>query len=560
MERKMRSNYDVGSARWALRKAEWNVHGISEEDMQKPKIAIVNTSSGLAACFAHLDGIAEKLKKDIWAAGAVPFEVRTSAPADFVTSAGGKGGYILSGRDLIVNDIEIAVEGAMLDGMICLASCDKTVPGQLMAAARLNIPSLVVACGYQPSGEFRGEHIDIEDLWIHAVHRETGRNSLTSDDINEMTENAILGPGVCAGMGTANSMHIVTEALGMALPGSTPVLANSEKMWETVQAAADRIVQMVWDDLKPRDILTPEAFANAVMAVLATSASINTAKHLQALAAEAESDVDVYRLYEKHADKVPILSGIRPNGDHFIEDFEAAGGARALMKQLEKILYTDILTATGLSVKENLLEVEVVNEEVIRSMDNALSYNPCVVMVRGTLAPNTGIAKLSVSEKRKLQFSGPANIYSSAQDAIDAVHNGEIKEGQVVVLRGIGPKGTPGMGMASALVFALDGAGFGENVALVTDGQQSGLSNKGVVINEISPEAADGGPLALVENGDTISIDVEKRFVDLDVEENKLEERRSRLENTPVTDERGWLQIYQRLSNPLPEGGGSLIK
>jgi dihydroxy-acid dehydratase len=559
-KRKLRSCFEPGSARWALRRAEWGVFGISAEDMEKPKIAIVNSSSGLAACFAHLDGIAARLKEAIRAAGGVPFEVRTAAPSDFVTSAGHKGGYILPSRDLIVNDIEVAVEGALLDGMICLASCDKTVPGQLMAAARLNIPAIVVACGYQPSGEYRGEHIDIEELWIHAVHRETGWLDCSLSELEEMCRNAITGPGVCAGMGTANSMHIVTEALGMALPGSTPVLANSPKMWEAVNQAAERIIQMVWDDLKPRDILTADAFANAVMVALSVGASINTVKHLQALAAEAQCDVDVYRLFEQYADRIPVLAAVRPNGDHTIEQFEAAGGARAVMKQLEKFINTNAITVTGKTVGENLQNVRVVDEEIIRPADRALAYRPCIVIVRGTLAPDSGIVKLAVADDRKLQFTGPANVFNSTEEAVAAVHGGEVKPGQVVVLRGIGPKGAPGMGTVTALVFALDGKDLGGKVALIHDGQQSGLANKGIVVAEVSPEAAEGGPLALVENGDIISIDVEKRFVNLEVPESVLAARRARLRQAPAANERGWLKIYQQTVRPLSKNGGALVE
>src|SRR5215469_5387683 len=265
--------------------------------MVKPKIAIVNTSSQLAICFSHLDEVARRAKRAIELAGGVGFEVRTAAPSDFITSAGHRGGYILSARDLITNDIEVQVEGALLDGMICLASCDKTGPGQLMAAARLNIPTVIVACGYQPSGTYKGRHCDIEDVFLAAGHLANGRLTLT--ELTEMSENAVLGPGVCAGMGTANTMHLACEALGMALPGSTPVRANSAAMWQAVERSSERIVELVTGNLRPRDILTPQAFANAVTVVLAVSGSINSVKHLAAVAAEAECGADVYRLFEE---------------------------------------------------------------------------------------------------------------------------------------------------------------------------------------------------------------------------------------------------------------------
>ncbi len=236
--------------------------------------------------------------------------------------------------------------------MVCLTSCDKTVPGQLMAGARLNIPTLMVACGYQPSGSYRGEHVDVEDVFVGAMHAQVGQ--LPVEDLIGMSREAIRGPGVCSGMGTANSMHIAIEALGMALPGSTPVAANGPAMWATVRAAGARIVEMVWDDLKPRDILRAGAFANAVRAVLAVGGSVNCIKHLQAVATEAGCGVDVYGLFETLAGSTPVLAGVRPVGEHFIEDLEAAGGCRAVMKQLEPLLDRDALTVAGRTVAENL--------------------------------------------------------------------------------------------------------------------------------------------------------------------------------------------------------------
>jgi dihydroxy-acid dehydratase len=550
--RQLRSNFEPGTSRWATRRAQWRALGLTDEDMAKPKIAIVNSSSSLAICFSHLDEIAKRAKRAIERAGGVAFEVRTAAPSDFITSAGHRGGYILSARDLIPNDIEVAVEGALLDGMLCLASCDKTAPGQLMAAGRLNIPTIIVACGYQPSGSYAGRHCDIEDVFLAAGHLANGQ--LTLPELTEMSENAVLGPGVCAGLGTANTMHIACEALGMALPGSTPVRANSAPMWAAVDQASARIVAMVEDGLRPRDILTPGAFANAVLTILSVSGSINSVKHLQAIAAEAGCQVDVYRLFERLANDVPLLTAIRPNGEHSTEEFEDAGGARAVMKQLEGMLHTGVLTATGRTVGENLAGVTVADEEIIRPVGRALGRRPTIVLIRGSLAPDGGIVKLAVADDRALEFAGPATVYDSPAAALAAVKDGQITAGQVVVLRGQGPTGSPGMGMASQLVFALDGAGLTGQVAVVTDGQLSGLVNKGIVVGEVSPEAAAGGPLALVQDGDPIRIDVPGRLADLDVPAAELDQRRSRLPAPPRSAERGWLSIYQRLVRPLPEG------
>jgi dihydroxy-acid dehydratase len=548
----LRSNFEPGTSRWATRRAQWRALGLTDEDMAKPKIAIVNSSSNLAICYSHLDDIARATKDAIHRAGGIGFEVRTTAPSDFIHSAGHRGGYILSSRDLIVNDIEVAVEGALLDGMVCLASCDKTAPAQLMAAGRLDIPTVVVACGYQPCGEFRGEHCDIEDVFLAAGHHANGRIGLA--DLTEMSDNAVRGPGVCAGMGTANSMHVVCEALGMALPGTTPVLANSPRMWEAVRLAGERIVEMVWAGVKPRDVMTAASFANATMVTLAVSGSINTVKHLQAVARETECDVDVYELFERYANQVPLLTAVRPNGEHSIEEFEAAGGARAVLKQLEAMLHTDALTLTGRTLGEELADAEVQDPEIVRPVANALSTRPTIVLIRGNLAPDTGIVKLAVADDRSLRFTGPANVYESPEDALDAVRNGEITSGQVIVLRGLGPKGSPGMGMASRPVFALDGAGLTGQIAVVTDGQLSGLVNKGIVVGEVSPEAADGGPLALVRNGDQISIDVAERYVHLDVPESELAARRAQLTTVDETDEKGWLSIYHRVVRRLQDG------
>ncbi|WP_405669509.1 dihydroxy-acid dehydratase [Streptomyces sp. NBC_00055] len=546
----LRSNYTPGTSPWAVRRAQWRALGLTDEDMDKPKIAIVNSSSQLATCYSHLDEVARAAKEAIAEAGGIGFEIRTVAPSDFIHSAGGRGGYILSARDLITHDIEAAVEGAQLDGMLTLASCDKTAPGQLMAAARLDLPTVVVGCGYQACGTFAGRHCDIEDVFLAAGHHAQGRISL--DELTGMSENAVAGPGVCAGMGTANSMHIACEALGMALPGSTPVLANSPRMWADVRAAGRRIVDLVREDLRPRTLLTREAFENAVTVMLAVSASINSVKHLQAIAEEAHTGIDVYEIYERLADKVPLLAAVRPNGPYSIDEFEAAGGASGVLWQLRELLHTGALTITGRTLGEELTERQPTDPEVIRPPERALGRGPTIVLVRGSLAPTTGIVKLAVDEERPPSFTGPAKVYDSPQDALDGLRAGDVLPGQVLVLRGLGPKGTPGMGMASRPVFALDGAGLTGRVAVVTDGQLSGLVNKGIVVGEVSPEAADGGPLALVRDGDTISIDLTTRCVDLLVPDEELATR------TPWTPcaqaERGWLSVYLRTVRPLQEG------
>jgi dihydroxy-acid dehydratase len=551
--RALRSNFEPGTTREAVRRAQWRALGLSDADMQKPKIAVVNSSSELAICFSHLDGVAKVVKDAVRAAGGLPFEIRTAAPSDFIISAGGSG-YILASRDLVVNDIEIAVQGAQLDGMVCLTSCDKTPPAHLMAAGRFNIPTLIVVCGYQPSGEYRGKHVDIEDVFLGSVQAQFGQ--LDRAELHEMANNAIRGPGVCSGMATANSMHVVVEALGMALPGSTPVAANSPAMFDYARRAGERIVQMVWDDLKPRAILTEGAFRNAVASVLAVSGSINCVKHLQATAVESGVHVDVFALFNELGRRIPVLSAVRPNGEDSIEAFDAAGGARAILKQLERELDLDVLTVTGKTLRENLAEFAVRDEQVIRPTSRPFSTKPPIVVLRGSLAPESAIVKLGLRDpSRRDKFEGKAIVYDDGFEAIAAIKRGDVRPGHVLVVRGMGPKGGPGMqGPASMVVFALYSTKLENDVAFVSDGQLSGLCNKGLTVAEVSPEAAIGGPLGLVENGDVVKIDVDAHTIDLDVGEAELAARRARLGQRPLKKATGWLSIYQQQVQPMSTG------
>ena len=552
MPRELRSNLKPGTALWAARRAQWRALGLSDADMAKPKIAVVNTSSELASCFSHLDGIAAEVKRGIRDAGGLPFEIRTAAPSDFITSAGRYGAYILPARDLIAADIEVQVDGALLDGMVCLASCDKTLPGQLMAAGRMNVPSIMVICGYQRSGAYRGEHVDIEEVFLKAGYLASGQ--ITLDELAGMADVAVQGPGVCAGMGTANSMHVVCEALGMTLPGSAPVEANSAKMLAFARASARRIVAMVDEDLKPRDIITAGAIRNAVIMVLALSGSINCVKHLQAIAHDAGLDVDVYGLFAELADKVPLLAAVRPNGDTLIEQFDAAGGARGVMKRLRSLLDLGARSVAGGAVGDALAAAPEPDSEVIGTLEAPLSRRPSINIVYGSLLPGGGIVRLGGVGQRRLTFTGSARLYHSREEALAAIAAGEVVKGDVVILRGLGVIGGPGMALTSAVVFALDGAGLIDDVAVITEGQLSGLVNKGLVVGEASPEAAAGGPLAYVETGDQITIDVTRKAVDLHVAAAEMERRRAVPHRFGAQNVKGWLRTYQRTVAPVHKG------
>jgi dihydroxy-acid dehydratase len=468
-----------------------------------------------------------------------------------VTGAGSSGAYILPSRDLIANDIEVAVEGALLDGMLCLASCDKTAPGQLMAAGRLDVPTIVVACGYQRSGSFRGQHCDIEDVFLHSTAVTSGRMGL--EELGEMADAAVCGPGVCPGMGTANSMHVATEALGMALSGSTPIAADSDRLRDVVRRAGARIVELVSDDVRPRAVLTPGAFRNAAAVVLALSGSHNCFKHLQAVAAEAEANVDMYAVFTKLADQVPLLAAIRPSGQHLIEDLDDAGGARAVLKRLQGLLDLDTPTVDGRTMGELLAGVDVADDRVVRTVADPVSRRPAIIIVRGSLLPGGGIVRLGGGGARPTRFAGTARVFVSREAALAAIDDGGVRAGDVVVLRGLGVRGAPGMAFTSSVVFSLETVGLLHEVALITEGQISGLVNRGIVVGEASPEAAEGGPLAYVRDGDPIVIDLDARRVDLDVAGADLAARR------PWTPQRrrahaGWLAIYEQTVGPVHEG------
>jgi len=532
------------------RRANWKALGLSKEDMEKPKIAVVNSSSELAICYAHLDGIAKMVKEEIRAAGGVPFEVRTAAPSDFITGAGKSGSYILAGRDIIANDIEVQVEAALLDGMICLTSCDKTPPGHLMAAARLDIPTILVIGGYQQAGEIDGEPVDVEDVWSGSVGERFG--AVPKFPVDEMAENAIRGPGVCAGMATANTMHSVVEALGMCLPGHAPVRGNSPKMQANARAAARRIVEMVAEDLRPRQILTEGAFRNAIATVLAVSGSINAIKHLQATAIEAENGVDVYALWEEMSD-VPVLSAVRPTGDVRIEQFEDAGGAQGVLKRLLPRIDGSALTCTGRTLAENLADYAIERPDVIRPMEDPVGPGPAIAILKGGFA-ETAVVRLGIRDgSRPEEFEGPARVFEDTAACMQAIEDRVIQPGDVVVSRNQGLKGGPAMGGGASLVlFALDAAGLAKTTAFVTDGQLSGLCLKGLTVAEVSPEAATGGPIGKVRDGDIIRISVANRSIELDVPAGELNAREGPGYRVPAS---GYLSNFRETVRPLSTGG-----
>lgn len=549
----LRSNFEPGTTRWAVRRTQWKSMGISDADMEKPKIAVINTSNKMSSCFIHVDEISQAVQNAIIAAGGLPFEVRTVASSDFVTSAGKKARYLMPTRDLIVNEVECMVEGAVLDGVIFLSSCDKTTPAHCMAAARLNVPSLVLTCGYQLGGQcIAGEFVDIDDVYeaIGAVACKTK----SFEELVDMTNHAITTPGVCAGLGTANSMHIVSEALGMSLPGNAPVLAKSAKLYQYCNLAGQRIVEMVKNGENPRNIITKEAIENAIMVVLAIGGSVNTVRHLSAIATEAEIKMDVIKTYEKYADTIHLLTAVRPNGPYRTEDLEAAGGCMAVMKRLEGFLHRDAMTVSGKTVAENIKDAKVLRDEVIRPMADPQSKRPGIGILRGNLCPNGAIVKLSAVPDELPEFSGRAVIFDGEDEAIKVgLGQGKIKPGDVVVLRNMGPKGGPGTVFACSFVAALNGANLASQVAVVTDGELSGL-NRGIIVGQVMPEAAVGGPLAVIKEGENIHMDFMNRTMNFDIPDEELRQRMQEWKPLERELEPGYLAQYHELVQPIEQG------
>ena len=400
----LRSNFEPGTTRWAVRRAQWTAMGLSEEQQNRPKIAVVNTSSKLSVCFAHLDDVAKVVADAIDAAGGLPLEIRTAAPSDFVTSAGRKARYLMPTRDLIVNDIEVAVEGAVLDGMVLLSSCDKSTPAHLMAAARLDLPSVVVIGGYQRGGTYAGCSVDIDTVYesVGAV----GAGQMSICQLGELADQAIQGPG-WRGPGDREHHALLGRGARHDRPRLAPVRANSEKMLSKAAEAGARIVKMVEQGLTARQVITVEAVENAVEVALALGGSVNCVRHLAAIAEEAELDIDVVRLFEEKGRDAVQLAAIRPNGPHQVWDLEDIGGVQTVLRTLLPRLNGDALTISGKTVAELASAAQPADGVVLRELTNPVKDEPGLIILRGSLAPDGSIVKVAGVGKARRQFTGP---------------------------------------------------------------------------------------------------------------------------------------------------------
>jgi dihydroxy-acid dehydratase len=524
--------------------------GLTDSDLEKPFIAVVNSHSEIVPGHMHLQRIAEYVKQGIQSAGGVPFEFNTIAICDGLVMGHVGMHYSLPSRELIADSVEVMVQANQFDGMVLITNCDKITPGMLIAAARLNIPSIVVTGGPMLSGRLKGRKVDVVSIFEAIGEVKAGKLSL--EELKMIEDRAFPGCGSCNGMYTANTMACITEALGMSLPGCASALAVSSAKLRIAKESGEKIIELVQKDIKPKDIMMREAFENAIMVDMALGGSTNTVLHLKAIAKEASVDLPL-SIFDEYGRKIPHLCDMRPSGPYDLQELDEAGGVPAVMKELKQFLHLDVLTVTGKTVLENIKNVVVYDREVIRPLINPIHKEGGIAILTGNLAPKGAVIKLSAVPPHMLHFEGPAKVFDCEEDADKAILDGEIVNGDVVVIRYEGPKGGPGMREMLSPTAAIAGMGLIESVALVTDGRFSGAT-RGLCIGHISPEAAEGGPIAALKNGDIIVIDIVKRRIDVELSAEKIKNRLALWKPKPSKIHNGYLQRYSCLVGSADEG------
>jgi dihydroxy-acid dehydratase len=516
----------------------------SEEDFKKPFIAIANSFVQIIPGHAHLDVVGKKVRAAVRAAGGIPFEFNTIGVDDGIAMGHVGMKYSLASRELIADCIETMLRAHCFDGVVCIPNCDKIVPGMMMGAARVNIPTVFVSGGPMKAGRAStGESIDLATVF-EGVGKVSAGN-MTEAQLTDIEQHACPTCGSCSGMFTANSMNCLCEALGLALPGNGSILATDPGRDALFQCAGQAIVELVKRNIRPRDILSRAAFENAFALDVAMGGSTNTVLHTLAVAIEAGQPFPLKHLNEVSA-RVPYLCKVAPAGKYHMEDVDRAGGISAILKTLSgkaNILNLDCITVTGKTLGENIADAQVKDNDVIRPLDNPYSETGGLAVLFGSLAPNGSVLKTGAVHPSMHKFRGPAVIFESEEDAAKGILMGKVKAGDVVVIRYEGPRGGPGMQEMLAPTANIMGRGLGESVCLITDGRFSGAT-RGACIGHISPEAAAGGPIALIEPGDTISIDIPNRRIDLDVPDDVIAKRRAAWKRHPPKIDYGYLARY----------------
>ncbi len=526
--------------------------GQDDESIERPWIAVVNSWNDIVPGHIHLRSIGKAVKEGIIAAGGTPFEFDTIAVCDGLCQGTIGMRYALPSRDLIADTIEIMVQAHMFDAMVLIPSCDKTVPGHLMAAARVDIPSIVVTGGPMLPGVYKGQKITTVEMREFVGKFQVGE--LSEEELSIIEGLACPGPGSCAMMGTANTMAAVTEALGMSLPGCATAHAMDAKKIRIAKETGERIVKLLEKQLLPRDIMTLQAFANAIIVDLALGGSLNATLHIPAIAQEAKVNLDLDTFDELNSVTHHICN-LLPSGPYNIKDLDEAGGIPAVMKELSGILNLDSITVTGKSVKENIMDAEVLRPEVIRSFKDPFHKEGGLAVLKGNLAPDGSVCKHVAVVEEMLVHRGPAKVFESMEDAIEALLGGNIEAGDIMVVIYEGPRGGPGMREMHQITSIINGMGLGDRVALITDGRFSG-STRGAMIGHVSPEAAEGGPIAVVRDGDVISYDIPARNLSLEISDDELERRLNEWRSNPPKPKmvEGYLRRYRSLVTSANKG------
>ena len=518
--------------------------GLTDDELKRPIIGIANSANEVVPGHQHLHDIASAVKMGVAMAGGTPLEFSTIGVCDGIAMGHEGMKYSLISRELIADSVEIMATAFPFDALVLICNCDKIVPGMLMAMLRLNIPAIILSGGPMLTGHHEDRSVDLISVFEGVGAKNSGK--ITDQEFAELEDNACPGVGSCSGMFTANSMNCLSEALGLALPGNGTIPAVTAARRRLAKEAGKKIMELFEKDIKPRDIATPKSFENAMYVEMALGSSTNTVLHLPAIAHEADLILELKKFNEISA-KTPNLCRISPAGPAHMEDLNRAGGIPAVMGELNKKELLDLtqMTVTGKSVKENIGSAHSLNEEVIRPIDLPYSADGGLAILFGNLAPDGAVVKKSAVDSKMLQHSGPARIFESEEDAMEAILAGKIKKGDVIVVRYEGPKGGPGMREMLSPTSALAGAGLDKDVALITDGRFSG-GTRGAAIGHISPEAKMGGPIAVVQEGDTIDIDISGRSLNVKLSQKEIEQRLTQWTEPDYKVKKGYLYRYAR--------------
>jgi dihydroxy-acid dehydratase len=522
--------------------------------MGKPFIGIANSFCEIVPGHVHLNEVAETVKQAVREAGGAPFEFNTIAVCDGI-AMGHKGmKYSLSSREIIADSVETMGEAHCFDGLICIPNCDKIIPGMLMGAVRLNIPTLFVSGGPMAAGQTdAGETVDLISLFEGIAAYNAGK--IDEKTLKDLECSGCPGPGSCSGMFTANSMNCLCEAIGMALPGNGTILAQDPKRQDLYRAAGRQIMQVIEKDLRPLDVITEKSLDNALVLDMAMGGSTNTVLHTLALANEAGIGYDLDRINELSA-TCPNICKVSPSSPYHIEDVDAAGGISAIIHEVSKkdgLINGDCPTVTGKTLAENVAQAQSKDTECIRPLDKAYSQTGGLSILKGNLAPNGSVVKTAGVAAPMLTHSGPAIIFESQEEACTGILAGKVKAGDVVIIRYEGPKGGPGMQEMLSPTSYIAGAGLGESVALITDGRFSG-GTRGACIGHVSPEAAVGGPIGLIQNGDIVEIDIPNNAVSVQLTEAEFAERKKNWQAPAPRITKGCLAKYAALATSADTG------